>query len=139
MSAMSTEQFPVAPGTSARRPDRAGPAGTATDHRFAGPTGSEVPDPGRRPGPGHRSEWQTQKAGAGPKAAPPTCRHRLGREAGRLAINVYDRNASGVAGFEKDAAKIMPFRWLREALTLSAELSEGVGATYVRMARKALR
>jgi len=41
--------------------------------------------------------------------------------------------------FEKDAAKITPVSWVREALTMSAGLIEDVGAAYVRTARQVLK
>ncbi|GIF23333.1 hypothetical protein BJ973_000309 [Actinoplanes tereljensis] len=66
-------------------------------------------------------------------------RRRLGCAVGRLAVSAYERNVGGVVVFEKDAAKIAPFRWLKDALTLSAELSEAVGTVYVRAARRVTR
>ena len=63
----------------------------------------------------------------------------LGREAGKLAINAYERGVADVVAFEKDAAKIAPYPWMKSALTLSAGLIEDVGAAYVKTARLALR
>jgi len=64
---------------------------------------------------------------------------RIGREIGGLAVNVYERGIADVVAFEKDAAKITPYPWAKEALTLSAGLIEDVGAAYVRTARYILR
>ena len=64
---------------------------------------------------------------------------RIGREVGALAVNVYERGVADVVAFEKDAAKITPYPWAKNVLTLSAELVEDVGAAYVRTARQALR
>lgn len=64
---------------------------------------------------------------------------RIGREAGNLAINAYEREVANVVAFEKDAAKITPYPWMKSALTLSAGLIEDVGAAYVKTARLALR
>ncbi|MEU8233296.1 hypothetical protein AB0C12_27260 [Actinoplanes sp. NPDC048967] len=64
---------------------------------------------------------------------------RLGRETGNLAINAYERGVADVVAFEKDAARIAPYPWMRAALTLSAGLIEDVGAAYVKTARSALR
>ena len=63
----------------------------------------------------------------------------VGREVGSLAVNVYERGVADVVAFEKDAAKIAPYPWVRSALTLSAGLIEDVGAAYVKTARLALR
>jgi hypothetical protein len=64
---------------------------------------------------------------------------RIGREVGILAVNVYERGVADVVAFEKDAAKIAPYPWVRSALTVSAGLIEDVGAAYVRTARQVLR
>jgi hypothetical protein len=64
---------------------------------------------------------------------------RIGHEIGSLAVNVYERGIADVVAFEKDAAKIMPYPWAKEALTVSAGLIEDVGAAYVRTARYMLR
>ncbi|GIF45326.1 hypothetical protein [Actinoplanes xinjiangensis] len=64
---------------------------------------------------------------------------RIGREIGGLAVNVYERGIADVVAFEKDAAKITPYPWAKEALTVSAGLIEDVGAAYVRTARHILR
>jgi hypothetical protein len=63
----------------------------------------------------------------------------IGREIGSLALNVYERGIADVVAFEKDAAKIMPYPWAKEALTVSAGLIEDVGAAYVRTGRYMLR
>ena len=63
----------------------------------------------------------------------------FGREAGKLAINAYERGVADVVAFEQDAAKIAPYPWMKSALTLSAGLIEDVGAAYVKTARLALR
>lgn len=78
------------------------------------------------------------------KSAPrPEVRHersrRLGREVGTLAVNVYERGIADVVAFEKDAAKIAPYPWIRSTLTVSAGLIEDVGAAYVRTARQVLK
>ncbi|MEU8238997.1 hypothetical protein AB0C07_12175 [Actinoplanes missouriensis] len=76
-------------------------------------------------------------------AAPAENRHdrtqRLGREIGTLAVNVYERGLADFVAFEKDAAKITPYPWAKNALTVSAGLIEDVGAAYVRTARQLLR
>jgi hypothetical protein len=64
---------------------------------------------------------------------------RIGREVGTLAVNVYERGVADVVAFEKDAARIAPYPWAKNALTLSAGLIEDVGAAYVKTARQALR
>ncbi|MEU4421518.1 hypothetical protein AB0F81_12895 [Actinoplanes sp. NPDC024001] len=64
---------------------------------------------------------------------------RIGREIGGLAVNVYERGVADLVAFEKDAAKIAPYPWAKEALTVSAGLIEDVGAAYVRTARQILR
>jgi hypothetical protein len=64
---------------------------------------------------------------------------RIGREIGNLAVNVYERGIADVVAFEKDAAKITPYPWMKETLTASAGLIEDVGAAYVRTARYILR
>ena len=64
---------------------------------------------------------------------------KLGREIGMLAVNVYERGIADVVAFEKDAAKIAPYLWVKEALTVSAGLIEDVGAAYVKTARQVLR
>ena len=64
---------------------------------------------------------------------------RIGREVGTLAVNVYERGVADVVAFEKDAAKIAPYPWVKEALTMSAGLIEDVGAAYVRTARQVLK
>ncbi|GAA4607445.1 putative methyltransferase [Actinoplanes octamycinicus] len=64
---------------------------------------------------------------------------QLGREIGTLAVNVYERGIADIVAFEKDAAKITPYPWAKNALTVSAGLIEDVGAAYVRTARQILR
>jgi len=64
---------------------------------------------------------------------------KFGREIGTLAVNVYERGVADVVAFEKDAAKIAPYPWMKEALTVSAGLIEDVGAAYVRTARQVLK
>ena len=64
---------------------------------------------------------------------------KFGREVGTLAVNVYERGIADVVAFEKDAAKIAPYPWMKEALTTSAGLIEDVGAAYVRTARQVLK
>jgi hypothetical protein len=64
---------------------------------------------------------------------------RIGREIGGLAVNAYERAVADLVAFEKDAAKITPYPWAKEALTVSAGLIEDVGAAYVRTARHILR
>ena len=63
----------------------------------------------------------------------------IGREVGTLAVNVYERGIADVVAFEKDAAKIAPYPWVKDALTVSAGLIEDVGAAYVKTARQVLR
>jgi hypothetical protein len=63
----------------------------------------------------------------------------IGREIGKLAVNVYERQVAGFAAFEKDVAKIAPEGWAKSALTLSAGLVEEVGSAYVKTARTVLR
>jgi hypothetical protein len=89
----------------------------------------------------------TTKASREVDAAKPAARPELSRERGRrvrreigmLAVNTYERGVAGVVAFEKDAAKIAPYPWLKEALTVSAALVEDVGAAYVKTARQVLR
>jgi hypothetical protein len=64
---------------------------------------------------------------------------RIAREVGTLAVNVYERGVADVVAFEKDAAKIAPYPWMRSALTVGAGLLEDVGAAYVKTARQVLR
>ena len=64
---------------------------------------------------------------------------RIRREVGTLAVNVYERSIADIVAFEKDAAKIAPYPWVKEALTTSAGLIEDVGAAYVRTARQVLK
>ncbi|GAA0504665.1 hypothetical protein Ade02nite_70490 [Paractinoplanes deccanensis] len=64
---------------------------------------------------------------------------RIGREVGTLAVNVYERGISDLVAFEKDAARIAPYPWMKSALTMSAGLVEDVGAAYVKTARQALK
>jgi hypothetical protein len=64
---------------------------------------------------------------------------RVGREVGTLAVNVYERGIGDVVAFEKDAAKITRYPWMKSALTMSAELIEEVGAAYVKTARQVLK
>jgi len=64
---------------------------------------------------------------------------KYGREVGTLAVNVYERGIADFVAFEKDAAKIAPYLWMKEALTMSAGLIEDVGAAYVRTARQVLK
>ncbi|MFI1996638.1 hypothetical protein [Actinoplanes sp. NPDC020271] len=66
-------------------------------------------------------------------------RREIGREIGALAVNVYERGIADIVAFEKDAAKITPYPWAKNALTMSAGLIEDVGAAYVRTARQILR
>ena len=63
----------------------------------------------------------------------------IGREIGTLAVNVYERGVADIVAFEKDAAKVTPYPWAKNALTVSAGLVEDVGAAYVRTARQILR
>ncbi|WIM92962.1 hypothetical protein ACTOB_004922 [Actinoplanes oblitus] len=75
-----------------------------------------------------------------PKAAPAAEKRRAyGREIGTLAVNVYERGIADIVAFEKDAAKITPYPWAKNALTVSAGLIEDVGAAYIRTARQILR
>jgi len=73
----------------------------------------------------------------------PETRHehprRLGREIGTLAVNMYERGIADIVAFEKDAAKITPYRWAKNVLTVSAGLIEDVGSAYVKTARLVLR
>ena len=62
-----------------------------------------------------------------------------GRQIGTLAVNVYERGIAGFVAFEKDAAKITPYPWAKNVLTVSAGLIEDVGAAYVKTARQVLR
>jgi hypothetical protein len=64
---------------------------------------------------------------------------RMRRELGTLAVNVYERGVADFVAFEKDAAKIAPYPWVRSALTVSAGLIEDVGAAYVKTARQVLK
>jgi hypothetical protein len=64
---------------------------------------------------------------------------RIGREVGTLAVNMYERGVADFVAFEKDAAKITPYPWVRSALTVSAGLIEDVGAAYVKTARQVLK
>jgi hypothetical protein len=64
---------------------------------------------------------------------------RIGREVGTLAVNVYERGVADIVAFEKDAARVAPYPWVKNALTMSAGLVEDVGAAYVKTARAALR
>ncbi|GIF01773.1 hypothetical protein [Paractinoplanes rishiriensis] len=77
------------------------------------------------------------------KAARPETPNRrvrhVGRDVGGLAVNVYERGIADMVAFEKDAAKIAPYPWMRSALTVSAGLIEDVGAAYVKTARRILQ
>ncbi|MEV4346488.1 hypothetical protein AB0J83_18635 [Actinoplanes sp. NPDC049596] len=64
---------------------------------------------------------------------------RIGREVSTLVVNVYERGVSDLVAFEKDAARIAPYPWMKSALTMSAGLVEDVGAAYVKTARQALK
>ncbi|MBM2616348.1 hypothetical protein JIG36_12350 [Actinoplanes sp. LDG1-06] len=64
---------------------------------------------------------------------------RIGREIGILAVNAYERGVADIVALEKDAAKIAPYPWARNALTMTAGLVEDVGAAYVKTARQVLR
>jgi len=64
---------------------------------------------------------------------------KLGRAVGTLAVNVYERGIADFVAFEKDAAKITPYPWMKEAFTVSAGLIEDVGAAYVKTARQVLK
>ncbi|BCY09395.1 hypothetical protein [Actinoplanes sp. L3-i22] len=70
---------------------------------------------------------------------PAAKRRQIGREIGTLAVNVYERGVAGFVAFEKDAAKITPYPWMKNTLAVSAGLIEDVGAAYVRTARQILR
>ncbi|KUL23490.1 hypothetical protein [Actinoplanes awajinensis] len=72
-------------------------------------------------------------------AAPAAKRRELRREIGVLAVNAYERGIADIVALEKDAAKITPYPWAKNALTVSAGLIEDVGAAYVRTARQILR
>jgi hypothetical protein len=63
----------------------------------------------------------------------------VGRDIGGLAVNVYERGIADMVAFEKDAAKIAPYPWMRSAFTVSAGLIEDVGAAYVKTARRILQ
>lgn len=63
----------------------------------------------------------------------------IGREIGTLAVNMYERGVADIVAFEKDAAKVTPYPWAKNALTMSAGLVEDIGAAYVRTARQILR
>ncbi|GGN50636.1 hypothetical protein FHR83_009210 [Actinoplanes campanulatus] len=54
-------------------------------------------------------------------------------------MNVYERGVANFVAFEKDAARITPYQWAKEMLTVTAGLIEDVGAAYVRTARRILR
>ena len=54
-------------------------------------------------------------------------------------MNVYERGIADFVAFEKDAAKIATYPWLKEAFTMSAGLIEDVGAAYVKTARQVLK
>ena len=73
------------------------------------------------------------------KAATAVQQRGVGREIGTLAVNVYERGVADLVAFEKDAAKITPYPWAKNALTVSAGLIEDVGAAYIRTARQILR
>ena len=73
-----------------------------------------------------------------PEAGREHTRH-IGREVGVLAVNVYERGIADIVAFEKDAAKITPYPWAKNALTVSAGLIEDVGGAYVKTARQILR
>ena len=64
---------------------------------------------------------------------------KFGREVGTLAVNVYERGIADFVAFEKDAAKVTPYPWMKSALSTSAELIGEVGAAYVRTARHILK
>jgi hypothetical protein len=64
---------------------------------------------------------------------------RVGREVGTLAVNAYERSIGDIVEFEKDAAKITRYPWMKSALTVSADLIEEVGAAYVKTARQVLK
>ena len=64
---------------------------------------------------------------------------KFGREVGTLAVNVYERGVADFVAFEKDAAKIAPYPWMKDAFTMSAGLIEDVGAASVKTARQVLK
>ena len=64
---------------------------------------------------------------------------RFGREFGKLAFHAYEQVITKVAAFEKDAATIAPYPWMREALTVSAELIEDVTGAHLKAARRTLQ
>ncbi|RZU53236.1 hypothetical protein EV385_5137 [Krasilnikovia cinnamomea] len=74
-----------------------------------------------------------------PAAAKPEQTRRIGHDVGTLAVDAYERGVANLVAFEKDAAKIARSPWAKNALTLSAELIEGVNAACVKTARHALR
>lgn len=83
----------------------------------------------------------TTKATTQPTATPspsPQGRH-LGKAIGKLAVDSYERGVADVVAFEKDAAKIAPYPWIKSALTLHAGLLEDIGAAYTKTARAAMR
>ena len=63
----------------------------------------------------------------------------IGREVGTLAVNVYERGIADIVAFEKDAAKITPYPWANNVLTMSAGLIQDLGSAYVKTARQVLR
>ena len=83
-------------------------------------------------------EAETTKPATRPETPRARGRH-FGREVGTLAVNVYERGIADFVAFEKDAAKIAPYSWVKEALTTSAGLIEDVGAAYVKTARQVLK
>jgi hypothetical protein len=64
---------------------------------------------------------------------------RYGKAFGKLAIDAYERGVADFVALEKDAAKIAPYPWAKNALMLHADFVEDVGAAYVKTARAALR
>jgi hypothetical protein len=80
-----------------------------------------------------------ETAPAKPAERPNTRHINLGQEVGKLMINTYERGIADVVAFEKDAAKIAPYPWVKEALTVTAGLIEDVSAAYVKTARQVLR
>jgi hypothetical protein len=56
-----------------------------------------------------------------------------------LAVDAYERSVANLVAVKKAAAKITPYPWAKNALTLSAELIEDVSAAYVKTARHVLR
>ena len=81
-----------------------------------------------------------ETAPAEPATRPADLRGRhFRREVGTLAVNAYERGIADLVAFEKDAAKIAPYPWMKEALTVSAGLVQDVGAAYVNTARQVLR